>query len=71
MNEYVIIGDTERYEGCLVCLCGTSFEYAKKVLNRMLNNPTENDKLLTIGHTNLRVEEVVSEDCWWNIYGCD
>lgn len=66
MNEYIIIGDTERYEGCLVCVCGTSLDWANKVLDRMLNNPTDNDKLLMQGHTNLRVKEVPPEDCWWN-----
>lgn len=70
MNEYVIIGDTENYKDCLVCLCGTSFEHANKVLDKMLNNPTENDKKIMAGHTNLRVKEVSVDDCWWR-NGCD
>ena len=63
-GEYVIIGDTKSYEGCLICVAG-SYENAQKVLHRMLNNPDENDKMLMAGHCNLRIEEVPPEDCWW------
>jgi hypothetical protein len=67
MNEYVIVGDLRNYNrDCLVCICGTSLEHANEVLNRMLNNPTESDKNLTTGYTNLRIEEVPEKDCWWN-----
>lgn len=69
MNDYVIVGDTERYEGCLVCVCGT-LKTATAELIRMLNNPTENDKILMQGHNNLRIEEVSEEDCWWH-RNCD
>ena len=65
MGDYVIAGDTERYNDCLVCVCGT-FERATEVLNRMLNNPTENDKRLIQGHHNLRIEEVPEKNCWWH-----
>ena len=64
-GDYVIVGDTERHEGCLVCVCFT-FENATKVLNRMLNNPNDNDKRLMQGHSNLRIEEVPEKDCWWH-----
>ncbi len=70
MTEYIIVGDTEEYKGCLVCLCGNEYDHAKDVLHRMLNNPNPNDKMLKKGCTNLRIKEVVSEDCWWH-YGCD
>ena len=70
MKEYIIVGDTERYKDCLVCLCGTSFEQAKKILERVLNNPNQNDKRLIEGHTNLRIKEVDEIYCWWN-FGCD
>ena len=43
MSDFVIVGDTDKYEGCLVCVCGT-YDNANKILHRMLNNPTENDK---------------------------
>ena len=70
MNEYIIIGDTEKYKDCLVYLCGTSLQHAQSVLHRMLNNPTEEDKNVMTRHKNLRIKEVVEKDCWWN-YGCD
>lgn len=70
MNEYIIIGDTEQFKDCLVCLCGSSFDHAQSILRRMLNNPTDNDKKLMEKQTNLRIKEVAEKDCWWN-YGCD
>lgn len=66
MNEYIIIGDTIAYTGCLVCVCGTDKNHAEKVLFRMKNAPTDNDKIITKGHTNLRIKEVAAKDCWWN-----
>jgi hypothetical protein len=63
--EYIIIGDTKDYSECLVCVCGSK-EYAEEVLQRMLNNPNENDKALIEGHTNLRIKAVEEKDCWWN-----
>lgn len=69
MGDYVIVGDTKDFKDCLVCICGTH-ENAENILNRMLNNPTENDKRLMSGHTNFRIEFIKEEDCWW--YGnCD
>ena len=64
-GDYVIVGDTERYKGCLVYVCGT-LEHATKVLNQMLNNPTDNDKIVMNGHTNFRIEFVEEKNCWWN-----
>lgn len=64
--EYIIVGDTKDYERCLVCPCGKKRERAEEVLNRMITDPTPNDKFLTKGHTNLRIEEVEDKDCWWN-----
>ena len=66
MTEYVIVGDTKNYIGCLVATCGINKEYANKILDRMINSPTENDKVLCKGHNNLRIEEIKSQDCWWN-----
>ena len=68
--EYVIKGDTPRFDNCLVCVCGKSKEYADEVLYKMINNPSDNDKRLIKDHINLRVEEVRDEDCWWNL-NCD
>ena len=64
--EYIIIGDTDRYEGCLVCLAGNNREDAEERLHQMLTNPTDNDKYIMKEHTNFRVKEVKKEDCWWN-----
>ena len=64
-GEYIIVGDTEVYDGCLVCVC-TSFEQAEQVLNRMINNPTASDKKMIKGHKNLRIEKMNKEYCWWN-----
>lgn len=64
--EYIIVGDTEHYMGCLVYVGMHTKESAEEELQRMLTNPTENDKRLIAGHTNLRVEEVRAKDCWWN-----
>lgn len=64
MSDFVIVGDTDKYEGCLVYVCGT-YDNTNKILHRMLNNPTENDKKIMNGYRNLRIEEVPEEDCWW------
>jgi hypothetical protein len=64
--EYVIVGDTKEYKNCLIYVCGKSQENAEKILEGILNNPTENDKLVTKGHTNLRIEKVEDSECWWN-----
>ena len=66
--EYIIKGDTEKYEDCLLLVCGASKSHAEDVLNRLLNNPTDNDKRLIKDHINLRIAEVDDKDCWWNGY---
>ena len=65
-GDYVIVGDTKEYEGCLVCVAGNTLERATKALNQMLNNPTENDKKLMAEHTNFRIEFVEEKYCWWH-----
>lgn len=64
--EYIIKGDTEKFNDCLVFTCGESKERAEEILNRILTNPTENDKRIIKGHTNLRIAECPKEKCWWN-----
>lgn len=64
MNEYIIVGDTEKYKDCLIYVCGTK-QNAENVLEQMLNNPTDNDLKVMKGHTNLRVKEVPTNKCWW------
>ena len=66
MKEFVIVGDTETSQGCLVCLCGADYKRACEILERILYNPTPNDLLSIKGHSNLRIEEVASENCWWH-----
>lgn len=70
MEEYVIVGDMEKYKESLIYVCGTSFEHAQNVLNRILNNPTVSEKREIEKYTNIKIKEVDSKDCWWN-YGCD
>lgn len=65
MSDHVIVGDTEYYNGCLVYVCGT-LDNARKVLHRMLTNPTDDDKRELQRHRNLRIEEVPARDCWWH-----
>ena len=64
MNKYIIVGDTEKYKECLIYVCGTK-ECAEKVLDQVINNPTDNDLKIIKGHTNLRIKEVPIEECWW------
>lgn len=64
--EYIIVGDTEKYTGCLIYTCGGSKERAEKALERILNNPTEYDLHCIKGHKNLRIEEIPERECWWN-----
>ena len=64
--EYIIVGDTERYDGCLVCLAGQTRKKAEQILDRMLNNPDHHDLACMKGHTNFRIEEVESKYAWWN-----
>lgn len=68
-KEYIIVGDTDKHKDCLIYICGT-YENAKRCLNRMLNNPNYNDIKIMDNHTNFRIKEVLSKDCWWN-YGTD
>ena len=66
-KEYVIAHDTAEYKNCLYCICGSDRAHAEKVLDRILNNPDEQDlAAIKNGYTNFRVEEVDSEGCWWN-----
>lgn len=64
--EYTIIGDTKKYGPCLIYVCGKKRETAERVLDRMLNNPTEQDKAELKVHTNIRINEVEEKKAWWN-----
>ncbi len=60
--EYIIVGDTAEFEGCLVRLCGTSYERALEVLEEVKRDGFKGFS----EHSNFRIEKVKSEDCWWN-----
>lgn len=64
--EHIIIGDTKEYKDCLVTVIYGDRTTAEETLNRMLNNPTDNDKVLMKGMTNFRIEEPKPEECWWD-----
>lgn len=70
--EYIIVGDVPKHNftHCLVMVCGKSHDRAEEILNRILNNPDENDKRLIKDHCNLRIDKVEDKDCWWN-FNCD
>jgi len=65
-TEYTIIGDHKKYGACLVCLAGYNREHAEQVLYRLLNNPSENDEYLMKGLENFRINEIESDEAWWN-----
>lgn len=69
-TEYNIVGDTKDYKGCLIATCGKSKERANEVLRHLLANPSENEKMMMKGYTNLRIEKIDGGKCWWN-EGCD
>lgn len=64
-SDYIIVGDTEKYDECLVCVCGKDKNNAEEALRRIIENPTENDKRLIKGYKNLRIKEVPANKCWW------
>lgn len=71
--DYTVVGDFEvcgEIHSCLIYVCGSK-ESAEENLNRMLNNPDEND-LRTLNKPNFRgnLHIEVSHDGWWN-YGTD
>lgn len=59
--EYVIVGDTKEYEGCLIYCCNNSKIIAEKRLEEILAN-----KKYTNEFKNIRIEIVSKKDCWWN-----
>ena len=66
MKEYIIVGDSEHYEGCLIYTCGADREKAEEYLDRIIYSPTDNDIKATEGMTNLRIKEVSEEEEWWS-----
>lgn len=69
-KEFIIIGDTKDYKGCLVCLAGRTQERAEEVLAEVLAKKAEGKDESLNRHENLRIKEIDSKDGWWN-YGTD
>lgn len=63
---FIIVGDTDKYKGCLIYPVAGDREKAEEILHQILTNPTENDIRVTEGCTNLRVEYEDENNCWWN-----
>lgn len=63
--QYIIVGDTKEYEGCLIFACGEDESKAKKILKRFLKNPTDEDKKIMKGHFNIRLQSENEHNCWW------
>lgn len=61
-ESYVIVGDTKRYNGCLIYAIDGGLDSAQRILDRMLNNPNEDDLMALEEHTNIRID--ISE-VWW------
>lgn len=65
-KEHLIVGDTENHKDCLIYRCGNNREDAEKILERLLNNPNNDDKFVSKGHFNIRLKEIDNSECWWN-----
>lgn len=66
--DYFICGDYEvcgKIKSCLICLCGSDEEHAKKVLADKIANPPKD----CLGNIHIEKEEVSA--CWWNQGGLD
>ena len=59
---YEIIGVNKKGKDCLVYICNSDKEYADKILDRILNNPTKDDLINTEDLIDLKVIEDV--DSW-------
>lgn len=67
MKEWIIVGDTEDYKGCLIKIGrGCKREQMEKELERMKTKPNKNDLALIRDCTNLRLVETEEKDQWWN-----
>ena len=64
--EYLIVGDTKNYKDCLIYRCGDNRENAEKILNRLLNIPSNDDKIVSKGHFNIKIKKIDDSECWWN-----
>ena len=67
-KQWIIMGSYDDCEAGLVCALpfGYTFELAAAVLDRMVNSPTDTDRLMTGDAKQLWLEEVDIKDAWWN-----
>lgn len=67
-KQWVIMGSYDDCEAGLVCALPISYtsEHAAAVLNRMVNSPTDADRLMIGDAKQLWLEEVDIKDTWWN-----
>ena len=63
---YIIVGDTDKYEDCLVYTIMGGRDLAEKVLDRLNNNPDDRDKRVRETMHNFRIKETKPEGEWWN-----
>lgn len=65
--EFIIVGDTEKFDDCLVKVLGKiSKQEAEAKLKAFVEAPTENDKRLAERHSNFKIKAIEDEACWWN-----
>lgn len=60
---YIIVGEHEKFGTCLISVINGDMELANKTLDRLVNNPTNDDLFLISGISNLRIKE---DEGWWN-----
>lgn len=61
--DYFVCGDYEvcgKIKSCLISICGSDEEHAKKVLEDKIANPPKD----CLGNIHIEKEEVSA--CWWN-----
>ena len=64
-KEYIIQGKFKNGKWYLYTLAGYSLEHAKRVLNKVLDNPSRYNPESKL-YSDFRILEVESNNCWWN-----
>ena len=59
--DYFITGVGESGRRSLIYTCGKDKEHAENTLIKVMN-----DEKVTSEYDEIRVDEEVSKDCWWN-----
>lgn len=57
--EYIIIGDTDQFKDCLICLAGRDGSHAEQIRLGVITSQSDR-------YSNIRVKKVKSSECWWN-----